>query len=43
MPLLKKSFFDVLNKHALLEKNVVHANHAPYITKNLRKGILKWS
>ena len=33
----------MLNKHAPLNKKVARANHAPYITKNLRKAIMKRS
>ena len=29
---------EVLNKHALLRKKILRANHAPYITKTLRKA-----
>ena len=36
-------FLEVLNKHAPLTKKVVRANHAPYITKTLRKAIMKRS
>ena len=36
-------FLDFLNKHAPLKKKIVRANHAPYITKTLRKAIIKWS
>ena len=39
----EKVFLDVLNRHALLKKNVVHANHAPNKTKTLRKPIMKGS
>ena len=39
----EKVFLDVLNRHALLKKNVVHANHAPYKAKTLRKPIMKGS
>ena len=39
----EKVFLDVLNKHAPLKKKVVRANHAPYITKTLRKAIMKRS
>ena len=38
----EKNFLDVLNKHAPLKKKVVRANHALYITKTLRKAIMKW-
>ena len=37
----EKVFLDVLNKHAPLKKKVVRANHAPYISKTLRKAIMK--
>ena len=33
----------ILNKHAPLKKKVVRANHVPYMTKALRKAILKRS
>ena len=36
-------FLDFLNKHAPLKKKIVRANHAPYITKTLRKAIMKRS
>ena len=39
----EKVFSDLLNKHAPIKKNVVRANHAPYITKTLRKAIMKRS
>ena len=39
----EKVFLDVLNKHAPLKKKVVRANHASYITKTLRKAIMKRS
>ena len=39
----EKVFLDVLNKHGPLKKKVVRANHAPYITKTLRKAIMKRS
>ena len=35
------NFLRVLNKHAPLKKKVFHANHAPYVTKVLRKAIMK--
>ena len=38
-----KVFPDVLNKHAPLTKKGVRASHAPYITKTLRKAIMKRS
>ena len=33
----------VLNKHATLKKKFIRANHVPYMTKNLRKAIMKRS
>ena len=36
-------FLDTLNKHAPLKKKVIRANHAPYVTKSLRKAIIKRS
>ena len=30
-----------MNKHAPLRKNFLRANHAPYITKTLRKAIMR--
>ena len=36
-------FIDVLNRHALIKKKVIRANHAPYVTKALRKAIMKRS
>ena len=36
------TFTEVLNKHAPLKK-VFRANHAPYITKTLRKAIMRRS
>ena len=33
----------MLNKHALLRKKFLRANHAPYITKTLRKAIMRRS
>ena len=38
------TFTEVLNKHAPLRKKHLRANHAPYITKTLRKVmIMHWS
>ena len=34
-------FIDVLNRHAPTKKNVVRANHVPYVTRALRKAIMK--
>ena len=39
----EKVFLELLNKHASLKKKVIRANHAPYITKILRKAIMKRS
>ena len=39
----EKNFLEVLNKHVPLKKKVVRANHAQYITKTLRKAIIKRS
>ena len=36
-------FIDVLNRHASIKKKVIRANHAPYVTKALRKAIMKRS
>ena len=36
-------FIDVFNRHASIKKKVVRANHAPYVTKALRKAIMKRS
>ena len=38
-----KVFLDTLNKHALLKKKSVRANHAPHVTKMLRKAIMRTS
>ena len=37
------TFIEVLNKHAPLRKKFLRANHAPYITKTLRKTIMRRS
>ena len=37
------TFIEVLNKHAPLRKKLLRANHAPYITKTLRKAIMRRS
>ena len=36
-------FLEVLNKHAPIKNKFIRANHAPYMTKNLRKAIMKRS
>ena len=37
------TFIEVLYKHAPLRKKLLRANHAPYITKTLRKAIMRRS
>ena len=39
----EEKFLKVLNKHAPSKKKFIRANHAPYMTKNLRKAIMKRS
>ena len=39
----EEEFLKVLNNHAPLKKKFIRANHAPYMTKNLRKAIMKGS
>ena len=39
----EKFFFDFLNKNAPLKKKVARATHVAYITKTLRKVIMKRS
>ena len=39
----EKNFLGVLNKHAPLKKKILRANHASYVTKALRKAIMKRS
>ena len=34
---------DTLEKHSPLKKKIVRANHAPYITKSMRKAIMRRS
>ena len=36
-------FLEVLNKHAPCKKKVFRANHKPYMTKVLRKAIMRRS
>ena len=38
-----KIFIDVLNKHAPCKQKIFRANHKPYMTKILRKAIMKRS
>ena len=37
------TFIELLNKHVPLRKKLLRANHAPYITKTLRKAIMRRS
>ena len=37
----ENNFLKVLDKHAPLKKKTIRANHAPYMTKLLRKAIMK--
>ena len=39
----EEEFLKVLNKHAPLKKKFIRTNHAPYMTKNERKAIMKRS
>ena len=39
----EEDFLGVLNKHAPLKKEILRANHGPYVTKALRKAIMKRS
>ena len=39
----EEEFLKVLNNHAPLKKKFIRANHASYMTKNLRKAIMKRS
>ena len=36
-------FLEVLSKHSPLKKKILRANHAPYMTKILRKAIMRRS
>ena len=38
-----KTFVEVLNKDAPMKKKLVRANQAPYMTKALRKAIMRRS
>ena len=40
---LEKVFVDILNEHAPFKKKFLRANHARYMTMNLRKAIMKRS
>ena len=39
----EEEFLKLLNKHAPLKKTFITANYAPYMSKNLRKAIMKRS
>ena len=39
----KQIFLEVLNTHAPIKRKLLRANHVPYITKALRKAIIKRS
>ena len=41
--ILANSPLSFLNRHASIKKKVIRANHAPYVTKALRKAIMKRS
>ena len=40
---LDKTFIEILNKHAPMKKKLVRTNQAPYMTKALRKAIMRRS
>ena len=37
----KNSFMDTFNRYVPIKKKTVRANHAPYVTKHMRKAIMK--
>ena len=39
----KQIFLEVLNAHAPIKRKLLRANHVPYMTKTLRKAIMKTS
>ena len=41
--LFENTFLEILNLHAPVKKKFLRANHAPYMTKALRKAIMKKS
>ena len=41
--LFENTFLEILNLHAPVKKKFLRANHAPYMTKALRKAIMKRS
>ena len=38
-----KTFIEILNKHAPMKKKLVSGNQVPYMTKTLRKAIMRKS
>ena len=38
-----KVFLEILNKDAPLNRKLLRANHALYVSKAMRKAIMKWS
>ena len=38
---LENRFLNILNNHAPVKKKTIRANHAPYMTKQLRKAIMR--
>ena len=39
----KEIFLEILNIHAPIKRKLLRANHVPYMTKALRKGVMKKS
>ena len=39
----EKIFLSILEEHAPLKKNLLRANHAPYVKKALKKAIMRRS
>ena len=39
----EKTFIEILNKHAPMKKKLVSGNQVPYMTKTLRKAIMRKS
>ena len=37
----EKIFLKVLQRHAPIKSKTIRANHAPYVTKKMRKAIMK--
>ena len=40
---LKKIVFRIFNKHSPIKRKYIHANEAPFMTKDLHKTIMKRS